>query len=103
MTKRKFIITIETKSLAITKTFVVVIIGRASGMRLGCSGREILLCRCNCSPFMRAKLVAFFNVLGLNIQIISEIFECNPLMNDPKSIFYDQLRTRLPNLSNSFW
>ena len=60
-------------------------------------------CLDNCSSFIRARLIASFNVRGLNSRISFEISNFSPPIKVPTNAFCVHPWTRLPNFSNSFW
>jgi hypothetical protein len=59
----------------------------AVDMRFSSGGRVNLLVLANCSSLILARLMASFNVLGLNIRIPSAISDFNPPMNVPTRAF----------------
>lgn len=66
----------------------------------GCMNLFVLVI---CPSFILARLMASFNVLGLNIRIPLAISYFNPPIKVPTRAFCVQPWTRLPSLSNSFW
>ena len=71
------------------------LMGVVSGVRVMVGCTRLLIgdhnnfhCLDSCSSFIRARLITFFNVRGLNIRISSEISDFSPPMKVPTSAFY---------------
>lgn len=64
---------------------------------------EISIVWATVHPAFELRLIASFNVLGLNIRISSAISSLSPPMKVLTSAFWDQPCTRFPSFSNSYW
>lgn len=69
----------------------------------GQAGRVNCLCFSNWSSHIRANLMAFFNVWGLNSRMASDISSFRPPIKVPTKAFCIQPHTQYLNHSNSRW
>ena len=76
--------------------------GYAGSIQLISGGRNSFFYLVNCSSFIRAKLIAFFNYFGQNMRMSSDIYCLSPPMKVLTDAFYDHPWSLLPNLSNSW-